>query len=315
MAIVQRPHAPLPVRDGEAPSPLTGALSGRRIAILESRYPQQLSALIGRYGGIPHAVPSLREVDAVDQAALLELLESLDRFSLAVAIFQTGVGTAALLRATASLGAVAEMRFRHALSRATVVARGPKPLAVLGGAGVRVDRVVPSPHTTNELLAVLTALDLAGQHVLVQHHGGPNMPLVEFLQSRGAVLHELVLYRWALPDDLRPLLQLLDDLRDGQIDALLVTSAAQVHHLCAVAERNGRLPELRESLAQRTVVGAVGPVCAATLAEHGIQPARLIQPSTPKMAPLVAALATHFANQTPPPLPPDAGADNTDRSD
>lgn len=284
---------------GVAPERCSGAaLAGKTVALLENRHGQQLAALVARRGGRPRLVPSLREVEVINPMELRSLLDELARAPLDAAIFQTGVGSAALLRQTAALGAEAAATLRQSLMDATIIARGPKPAAVLGAAGLRVDRLVPAPYTTRELLGVLDELALCGRRVLVQHHGGTNAPLVDALERRGAHRLEIVLYRWALPEDTAPLLALVDDLQLGAIDALLVTSAAQVHHLFAVAEQGGRAKELRRGLIRGPVIGAVGPVCAETLAEYGIPPERIIQPAIPKMVPLVEALVAYFQTRT-----------------
>jgi uroporphyrinogen-III synthase len=80
---------------------------------------------------------------------------------------------------------------------------------------------------------------------------------------------------------------LIDALANSQVDAVVFTSAVQVKHLFAVAERNGRaavLPELVRGL----IVASIGPVCSRALKERGITPTFEADP--PKLGPLVAGL-------------------------
>jgi len=79
-----------------------------------------------------------------------------------VIIFQTGVGTRALLEAAERLGRREE--FLAALAGRLVAVRGPKPAAVLRQAGVRMDVAAGDPSTTAELL---TALDMRGGHTTI----------------------------------------------------------------------------------------------------------------------------------------------------
>jgi uroporphyrinogen-III synthase len=275
----------------------TPDLGDRVVALLEARRSQELATLVERHGGRPRVVPAMREVEADAGAALRTLAESVTRDGLHLAVFQTGVGAAGLLRQLAELGPEAERPILDAIQQATVVVRGPKPTAVLRTAGIHIDLSGASPFTTTEVLALLESLELAGRRVLVQHHGGPNEPLLRYLAERGAVVLEAVLYRWALPEDTRPVFQLMDELGAGAIDAVLFTSASQVHNLLALAEGAGRAGELRRSLAENTVVTAVGPVCAAALEEHDIRPVGgIVQPENPKMVPMVQALREHFAH-------------------
>lgn len=276
--------------------PRSGAtLGGRVVGILETRRSDEMAALVERRGGQARVFPALREVDAVEPAAISALLGELERAPIDVAIFQTGVGADALLRHVRELGPAADARLRTALAGARVIARGPKPTAVLRTAGIRIDIGVGTPYTTAELLPLLEALPLARQRVLVQHHGGSNEALMAFLRAHQAEPLEVVLYRWTLPEDTGPLVALLDALHRRELDALLFTSASQVQNLFAVADSLGRVDELQQALDARTVVGAIGPVCAAALIETGLRPLSLVQPENPKMVPLLDAVAAHFA--------------------
>ncbi|MFL6237599.1 MAG: inner membrane CreD family protein, partial [Thermoanaerobaculia bacterium] len=60
-------------------------------------------------------------------------------------------------------------------------------------------------------------------------------------------------YRWALPDDLGPLRELLAQLLIARVDALVVTSQVQVRHLWQVAVADGLAAALPEML-----LGSVG---------------------------------------------------------
>ncbi len=79
-----------------------------------------------------------------------------------------------------------------------------------------------------------------GRRVLVQRYGEANRRLCEALESRGAAVHEIATYRWALPKDTGPLMRLLDELAASRVDAVVFTSAVQIQNLYAVAERANR---------------------------------------------------------------------------
>src|SRR5437867_2062700 len=69
--------------------------------------------------------------------------------------------------------------------------------------GVRIDRTAAEPNTSNEVLEALK--DDRFQRAAVQLYGGPDPELREGLETRGAQVLELPLYRWALPADLQPM--------------------------------------------------------------------------------------------------------------
>jgi uroporphyrinogen-III synthase len=141
-------------------------------------------------------------------------------------------------------------------------------------------------------LAALAEHDLAGRVVAVQLAGEPNPELHQALAARGAQVEELAPYRWALPLDQAPLERFLADVAVGRIDAVVVTSSAQVQNLFTIAARHGGAEALRRHF-RATIVASVGPVCTRALQAHGVQVD--VEASPPKMGPLVAALATALA--------------------
>ncbi|MGC1523085.1 MAG: uroporphyrinogen-III synthase [Steroidobacteraceae bacterium] len=260
-------------------------MKSKVVAILETRTGAHLGELIARRGGIPLLAPALEEVPDVEPRAVASLIEGwrLDPFK--ILIFQTGVGTRALFQATDAAGLTGEL-LRH-LRSTTVVVRGPKPVGELNAREVRIDLRAATPFTTETVLAALSGADLEDARVLVQRYGTSNQPLRESLERRGARVEEIATYRWALPADTRPLDELLAALSRSQVDAVVFTSAVQIHNLYAVAEKSGRAPGLAGQL-NRLIVASIGPVCTRALREHGVTPSFEADP--PKLGPLLAGL-------------------------
>src|SRR5262245_2834402 len=267
------------------------SMGGRVIALLEARRASELAQLVAAYGGVARSAPALREEPLDDLGAIADFLDRLRARPADLVLFQTGVGTRALFRGVEALGRVDE--WRAALERAVVAVRGPKPTAALGELGVRVDARAEEPYTTAELLAALASRDLAGRLVVVQQYGEADRELVAALGQRGAEGREVGACRWTLPDGTAPREELLRDLPNGSVDALVVTSQVQVRHLFEVAGRLGLAATLPRALGG-VLVAAVGPVAARALREHGVRVD--LEPEHPKMGALVAALAGHFAS-------------------
>src|SRR5205085_1155593 len=118
--------------------------------------------------------------------------------------------------------------------------------------------------TWRELLAALAGITLAGKRVAVQEYGVANPELVAGLETRGAIVMPVPVYRWALPDDLAPLREAVDRIRSNSVDVALFTSATQVTHLLQIANERGARAALAPGLAQ-AVVGSIGPLCSAAL--------------------------------------------------
>ncbi len=262
-------------------------LQGRVVAFLEGRRTIELADLIRRHNGVPLAAPCLREVHRPEAPALQADVARVCDAHPAVVIWLTGVGTTTVFEAARRMSREADLRDR--LARATVVVRGPKPTAVLRKLEVRIDLSAPPPNTTVQVLQVLENLDLRGQIVAVQLYGEPNPALSIALHARGAEVLELAPYVWDRPVDPAPILRLLVALDNEQVDALLITSQAQVDTLVDVAREHGRTPNLR-----RVAIGAQGPVAEAALVRHGGQVA--FRPAHGHMGALVLAAAEFLAN-------------------
>jgi uroporphyrinogen-III synthase len=257
----------------------------KRIAILESRLGPQMVELVARHGGVPVHAPALAEIPDVDPAYVGRLVDELESRPARFAIFQTGVGTRALFQTTDTLG-VTE-RLLAVLTKAVVVARGPKPTAALRARNVRIDISARDPFTTHEVLEALQAIPLEGVRVIVQRYGAANVELEHALTARGAEIVDIPTYRWALPADTGPLVALIDALERREIDAVTFTNAAQVHNLFDVAQQLGRTDALRAGLAA-TLIASIGPVTSDALREFGIEAG--LEASPPKLGPLVTAL-------------------------
>jgi uroporphyrinogen-III synthase len=260
-------------------------MKSKVVAILETRAGAHLAELVARRGGVPLLAPALEEVPDIDPQAVQALLAQWRVQPFGICIFQTGVGTRALFAAADAANLSAELQERLAAS--TVVVRGPKPVGELNARGVRIDIKAATPFTTEMVLAALAAVPVTGTSILVQRYGETNEALGTALRTRGASVQEIATYRWALPADTQPLLKLLEALRGGGVDAVIFTSAVQIHNLYSMAEKAGSAADLANHL-NRSLVASIGPVCSRALRSYGIEPA--FEASPPKLGPLMAAL-------------------------
>jgi uroporphyrinogen-III synthase len=265
-------------------------LEGKRVALLEARMSGELATMVERHGAIACRAPAVREAPIDMPAEIDVFVDALATGQFAVAVFMTGVGASALLREADTRGRLESVL--AALRNATTVCRGPKPAAVLRKHNVQVSITAAEPHTTTEVLQALEGVALSGTSVALVHYGERNDAAATALRARGAVLTEICLYEWRLPDDVAPLERIVEDLVAGRIDALAVTSQIQIRHLFQIADRLGQSRALTDALNTTVVVAAVGPVCASALRACGVVPR--VQPAHPKMGPMVLALADYF---------------------
>jgi len=266
-------------------------MKSKVVAILETRVGAHLAEMIERRGGTAMLAPALEEVPDVDPRDVGTLLQEWRCEPFKMVIFQTGVGTRALFAAADALGATQD--FHQLLAGALIVVRGPKPTGELSARDVRIDLRAASPFTTETVLSAISEFPMHDSKVLVQRYGATNRELLDALRARGASVREITTYRWSLPQDIRPLVALLDALDQHRVDATVFTSAVQMHNLHTVAENHGRAAQLVAALG-RSIVASIGPVCSRALRQYGIEPT--FEASPPKLGPLLTALDAALAS-------------------
>jgi uroporphyrinogen-III synthase len=266
----------------------SGALDGLVVLALESRRASEMAELIRRHGGTPMVAPSMREVPLAENEAAAAFVDALEDGAIDVVILLTGVGTRTL--AWALSARCPRERFAELLARTRLVARGPKPVSALRELGLAPDITIPEPNTWREILATLDReLPVERLRVAVQEYGVSNPELIAGLRDRGAEVTAVPVYRWALPEDTGPLRAAVTAVMAGRVDAILCTSATQVHHLFRVALESGRdLQSLRDCF-DRVLVASIGPVCSEALLAHGLSVD--LEPEHPRMGQLVSAVA------------------------
>jgi uroporphyrinogen-III synthase len=264
--------------------------AGLRVLTLESRRAPEMAKLIANCGGKPVVAPSMREVPLESNTAALEFARRLQQGQLDMVIFLTGVGTRALTRVVETKYPKEE--FVALLSRIHIIARGPKPAAVLREMQVPISVLVPEPNTWRELLQALDQYEIKsagsfkmrGCRVAVQEYGVSNPELIEALKDRGALVGGVPVYQWMLPEDTGPLRAAVTALVGGEIDVAMFTSSAQIQHLLQIATAAGVRDQLLAAF-ERVLVASIGPITSQELGEHGI--AADIEPSHPRMGILV----------------------------
>jgi uroporphyrinogen-III synthase len=271
-------------------SPERPSFDERQVLSLESRRTTEVAALISTFGGRPLAAPAIREVPLESNAEALDFAGALITDGFDITVFLTGVGTRMLVRAIE--GTFPRDTFLAALARTKVVARGPKPLAVLRELEVPVWLTAPEPNTWRELLAAIDARaseqPLRGARVAVQEYGVSNVELLDALRTRGAQVTPVSVYRWALPENLEPLKNAVAAITRGEVEVVLFTTGVQVVHLWQIGRDMGLEAELRRELA-RAVVASIGPTTSEELRRRGLPPD--VEASHPKMGFLVREAA------------------------
>ena len=268
--------------------------AGLRVLSLESRRASEMAKLIAGNGGKAMVAPTMREIPLASNTEALAFVHKLTAGGFDAVIFLTGVGTRALSR-------VAETVYPHeqfvaALRRIAIVARGPKPVAVLREWEVPIAIAAPEPNTWREVLRALdesaAIIPLAGRRVAVQEYGVSNPDLLAGLSERGAQVTSVPVYEWGLPEDTGPLRAAVEAIARREIDVVLFTTAMQVNHLMQIAAGMHKEDVVRSAL-PGMLIASIGPTTSERLRNFGI--IADLEPSHPKMGYLVHETAQRSA--------------------
>jgi uroporphyrinogen-III synthase len=262
---------------------------GLRVLSLESRRAKEMEALIVRESGVPFVAPSVKERAVDDNLAATRFVEQLEAGEFDMVICTTSVGLT-LLRDSAAKTMPLE-RLSAALRRVTIVSRGPKPVGVLKALEVPIHIMIPEPNTWKEIVDVLAGRPEC--RIAVQEYGRPNLEMNRALESAGATVTPVALYRWELPEDVEPLREASRRLASHAFDVVLFTSSIQLDHLLEIADTLGLGGDVRQALMTYVVVASIGPVMTSALTANGILPD--VIPKHPKMWALVKAAAEEAA--------------------
>jgi uroporphyrinogen decarboxylase len=243
---------------------------GLRVVAFESRMAAETAKMIERLGGNAMLAPAMREVPLEDNHAALDFAERLLAGEFDIVILLTGVGVRALFLVMETRHARAAIV--AALSRTTIVVRGPKPTKAVRELGLEPAIAAREPSTWRELLDDLSKqIRLEGKKVAVQEYGVSNRDLIAGLEARGARVTTVSVYRWTLPIDRGPMREALKAIAAREAEVALFTSASQVVNVMQMAEAEGIGAEVRHGLAAMAI-GSIGPVCSAVLSSNGIHP-------------------------------------------
>ncbi len=259
-------------------------LSGRTIAIPESRELDVFAAMLERRGAAVIRCPLVAIVDAPDPGPILEWVRRFNAGEVDDLILLTGEGLRRIVSCIERHAPALRAEFIARLGDVRKFTRGPKPAKALRDLGLKPDIAAEQP-TTEGVVAALSREDLRGRRVTVQRYGvDPNERIESYLESAGAHVSTVAPYIYADAAADAAVLDLLNKMSAGEVDIIAFTSSVQVDRLFSV----GPLDLVKRAL-ERTAVAAVGPVVASTLEKHDVK-VRFMPEESFFMKPLTSAI-------------------------
>src|SRR5260221_7078060 len=263
------------------------SFAGAKVLSLESRRSKEIAQLIRNHQGDPFVAPSMREAPLDRNDAAFQFAEKLFAGGFDMVVLLTGVGTRLLDQVLATRYPAG--RFAEALRGLTVVARGPKPMAVLREMNVPAI-AVPEPNTWREVLA--TTEGRPERRIAVQEHGKSSPELIDGFRARGADVTTVPVYQWDLPEDTAPLREAARRVAAGEFRVALFTTSIQIAHPLRHASDDGTGTQQSDGLS-KMLVASIGPATSEALEEYGVRVD--FEPSHPKMGVLVQETAGRLA--------------------
>lgn len=270
-------------------SALNPVMAGCTVLVTADRRKHELAAALERRGAQVRHAPALSMIPHADDDRLLAATTELLDEPPDVVVVTTGIGFRSWVEAADAHG-LAD-RLLEVLAAARLVARGPKARGAIQAVGLTADWVAES-ETSAEIADLLLSEGVAGLHVAVQHHGAGADGLDVVLAEAGARVASLVVYRWGPPPDPQALADSVAAAGDGEIDAVVFTSAPGAEAWLTAVEQQGRAAPVLARFADGSMVAAaVGPVTAGPLERRGIAP---LVPERGRLGALVRTLVAHY---------------------
>jgi uroporphyrinogen-III synthase len=271
-------------------------LNGYRILILETREEAQFSRLLTEQGADVLQCPMFTIHDAPDSAPVEAWIRRFIDRPCDDLVLMTGEGLRRLMKVARRIGI--EKDFIAAVGNARTFARGPKPGRALREIGLEADVTTEKP-TSEGIAEMLARLDLAGHRVGLQlYPDKDHSALIGAITAQGAAVDRVLPYIYDAQAADANIVTAIDEMAQGRIDAIALTSSGQVRRLVEVAQAHGCEARLRDGLA-RTPIASVGPVVSDELKSRGLRTD--IYPANDAffMKPLISAMAAALGKTAP----------------
>jgi uroporphyrinogen-III synthase len=271
-------------------------LNGYRILILETREEAQFSRLLTEQGADVLQCPMFTIHDAPDPKPIEAWIRRFVDKPFDDLVLMTGEGLRRLIKVARRIDV--ERDFVAAVGKARKFARGPKPGRALREIGLE-PQVTTEKPTSEGIAELLSRVDLSGHRVGLQlyperDHG----TLVGAITAQGAEVDTVLPYVYDAQAADANIVTAIDEMAQGRIDAIALTSSGQVRRLFEVAQAHRYEERLREGL-KHTPIASVGPVVSDELKSHGLRAD--IYPANDAffMKPLISAMSASLTKSAP----------------
>jgi len=275
---------------------MSDRLNGYRILILETREEAQFSRLLIEQGADVLQCPMFAIHDAPDSAPVEAWIRRFIEKPCDDLVLMTGEGLRRLMKVARRINL--DRDFVAALGKTRKFARGPKPGRALREIGLE-PQVTTDKPTSEGIAKMLSRVDLRGHRVGLQlYPDKDHSALTGAIAAQGAEVDSVLPYVYDAQAADTNIVTAIDQMAQGRIDAIALTSSGQVRRLIDVAQAHRCEDRLREGLA-RTPIASVGPVVSDELKSHGLRTDIFPANDAYFMKPLISAMAAVLGSAPP----------------
>lgn len=244
-------------------------LKGRVVAITRpAGQAEEAGELIRAKGGVPYYIPAIEIKGLSNPEPMKKFVTELTAETVDYVILMSTNGVKYLFGAAQEINQTRQLY--EGLKRACVIAVGPKTAEAMREYNVRVD-MMPEKYSSDGLLEALKGTDLKGKKIRIPRTSNATPTLTNQLKAQGADVEEIHIYESGLPVDEELKTKFYTDLTNGHINAILFGSGLSAKNIFRMLTEKASMALLRQTIAQKVTVVAIGPTTAEALRELEIK--------------------------------------------
>ncbi len=245
------------------------SLKSKTIVITRPRkQAQETVKAIEKRGGRPYLFPTIEIHGTTDMSSTKAFFKALANKKVDYVILMSVNGVQHLLTAAESVGDREEIKKN--LKGTVTIAVGPKTANELQKNGIHVD-LIPENYTSEGILQCLQQRHVSDKAIYIPRTSEAPPELAAKLREMGNRVEEVYVYQSQVPGDRELTEKFSKDLASKKVDAIVFSSSLGVKNFFAMLRQFVPEKTLSKLLEQKTVVVAVGPTTAKTLAELNVK--------------------------------------------
>jgi uroporphyrinogen-III synthase len=271
---------------GQAASPADDStlLTGLTIGLVSDRRRHRVADLLARHGARVVSVQGVRVVPQPDAAIVARTTARCLEAPFDDAVAGSPVGVRAWFQHAAD-----PEPLRAAMRSSRLLAADPRTADALRAAGLT-DILSTAAGSADELYRYLLTHEPAGRRIAAQLDGPGPAEACGTLRLAGASVVEVPTFVTRPPNDMVGMRRIVELTSRRQLDAVGWLDPLATGHILRFAAEHGRLADMVGQLGTHIPAVCRGPLSAAVLGEHGIEPVTPALPFDEETAALLARL-------------------------